>query len=77
MDILGRSLHNLVAVASLLVLMLLSACTGQQNYRTGQDWQRSECSKISNTQERSRCMAVADMSYEEYTRQHETSQGAK
>lgn len=49
----------------------LQACSSQQVYAAGQGWQRNECFKISDTQERSRCLASASTSYDEYKRQAE------
>ena len=49
----------------------LQACSSQQAYGVGQAWQRSECFKISDAQERSRCLASASTSYDDYKRQAE------
>jgi len=38
-------------------------------YGAGQGWQRQECIKINDMQERNRCMASVSMSYDEYKRQ--------
>ena len=55
----------------------LSGCSSQQIYNTGQAWQRNECSKIADAQERNRCMASTNTSYEDYKRQTEEVKGAK
>jgi hypothetical protein len=47
----------------------LAACSGQQTYGIGQAWQRNQCFKIDDAQERSRCLESADTSYEQYRRQ--------
>ena len=52
-------------------LCLIGACSTQQVYNTGQAWQRNECNKIIDTQERSRCQSSTSTSYEEYQRQAE------
>jgi hypothetical protein len=52
---------------------LLCACTAQQLYGAGQAWQKQECSKIVETQERGRCMASNSNTYEEYRRQAEAT----
>ena len=48
---------------------LVTACSSQQTYATGQTWQRNECNKIIDTQERQRCLARANDSYETYQKQ--------
>ena len=68
------------ARAFLLVLPLvitLAGCSSQQLYRVGQGWQRNECFKIADHQERSRCLASASTSYEEYQKESKSSSEAK
>jgi hypothetical protein len=48
-----------------------TACSSPQAYGTGQAWQRNECNKIIDAQERQRCMANANVSYETYQRQQD------
>ena len=48
---------------------LTTACSSQQTYATGQTWQRNECNKIIDMQERQRCLARANDSYETYQKQ--------
>lgn len=55
----------------LLTPLVLSACASPLLYNTGQAWQRDQCQRIQDFQERSRCMARAGMSPEEYQRQTE------
>lgn len=55
----------------------LPACSSQALYGTGQAWQRQECNKIVDSQERGRCMASASTSYDEYKRQSEAAKGTK
>ena len=47
------------------------ACSSQQLYASGQAQQRNECDKLVDFQERQRCMARANTSYETYQRQTE------
>jgi hypothetical protein len=47
----------------------LGACSSQQAYGAAQAWQRNECFKINDAQERSRCLASTSTSYEDYKRQ--------
>jgi hypothetical protein len=61
----------------LLSIACLSGCSSQQLYGVGQGWQRNECNRIIDLQERNRCMASANASYEEYRRQSEAADGAK
>jgi hypothetical protein len=53
----------------LLAATLLPACSSQQAYGAGQAWQRQECNKLPDAAERSRCMASASTSFEDYQRQ--------
>lgn len=70
---LGKEPKLRIAVVSLVLLAAsgVPACSSQQAYAAGQAWQRSECSKISDSQDRSRCLAAASTSYEDYRRQVE------
>ena len=56
-------------VLALLAAALATGCSSQQTYATGQAWQRYECNKIIDMQERQRCVARANDSYETYQRQ--------
>ena len=48
------------------VLVLLTACGVRQGYASAQSWQRNQCSKIVDAQERIRCMRETDTSYDQY-----------
>ncbi len=61
-----RLTHLLTAI---LVCLLGAACSSQQTYATGQTWQRNECNKIIDMQERQRCVAKANDSYDTYQKQ--------
>ena len=63
--------------SALFILPCLSACSSQQLYGAGQAWQRNECNKIIDSQERNRCMASTNTSYEDYKRQADEARGAK
>jgi hypothetical protein len=56
-------------VYSLIMLMLITGCSSQQAYSTGQAYQREQCNKINDNNERARCMEDANKSQEEYQRQ--------
>ena len=45
---------------------LLAACSSQQLYATGQEWQKNECRKIPDAAERQRCLGSNSRSYEDY-----------
>ena len=67
----------MVAVGKLALLLLLvgagQGCSTQQAYSAGQAWQRQECNKIQDAQERGRCMGSTQTSYEDYKRQSEAA----
>jgi hypothetical protein len=48
---------------------LTTACTSPVAYGAGQQMQRNECNKLVDMQDRQRCMARANTSYEDYKRQ--------
>lgn len=62
---------------AVLLATTLHGCSSQQLYAAGQSWQRVECNKIVDSQERSRCMASASHSYEEYKRESESNRAGK
>ena len=47
----------------------LSACSTQLAYNTAQAWQRQECIKMPDLQQRQRCLDSNATSYENYRRQ--------
>ena len=59
-------------VAMYLALAMLPACSTQQMYNTTQAWQRKQCYKVEDAQERNRCLSSADGSFEDYQKQSET-----
>ena len=54
--------HFLI-LASLTLAALLAGCAPGQFYASGQDWQRNECNKLLDSQERGRCLKNAGTSY--------------
>ncbi len=52
---------------------VLPACSSQQLfgslYSSAQNWQRDQCVRIADHQERERCMASTSKTYEEYKAQ--------
>jgi hypothetical protein len=53
----------------LLAALSLCACSSQQAYSAGQSWQRNECGKIIDSQERDRCLERTSTSYDTYKQQ--------
>jgi hypothetical protein len=66
-------MRSCIIVLIFAVLFSSAACSNQQVYGIGQAWQRNECFKIDDAQERSRCLETADTPYYEYRRQTETA----
>ncbi|WP_041376824.1 hypothetical protein [Polaromonas naphthalenivorans] len=60
-----------ILFASLALAGLLGGCSSEQFYASGQNWQRNECNKLLDAQERGRCMKSASTSYETYRQQAE------
>ncbi|QQB32341.1 hypothetical protein I6I07_16750 [Achromobacter deleyi] len=62
-------------LACVAAATLTSACSSRQAYDSGQAWQRNECGRIADTQERQRCMGSASStSYDSYQRQRQDIQ---
>lgn len=51
------------------VVVGAQGCTSQQLYGSGQLWQKQECNKIIESQQRARCMQSAARSYDDYQRE--------
>jgi len=58
-----------LALPLVALLSTLGACSSQQLYGVGQAWQRNECFKINDQQQRSRCLSSTSTSYEQYKRE--------
>lgn len=52
---------------------LFGGCSSQQLYGAGQQWQRTECNKLNDRDERTRCERSAATSYESYKSQAEAA----
>lgn len=53
---------------ALAISLAATGCTSKQVYDTGQGWQRRECNKIVDQNERNRCMNDVNTTYEDYKR---------
>jgi hypothetical protein len=74
-DAAARSRCNpALAYAVIVALLAGSACTSQQLYQTGQEWQRNQCNELPDNAERERCLGQANTRYEDYKRQTEKGQ---
>lgn len=72
MRLYGRSaLRAPLSLIILVLAMLVSACTSQQVYDSGQGWRRNECNRLMDHDERARCMETATMPYDIYKQQVE------
>ena len=67
-----RSTQKRICVSFYFALALLPACSTQQLFQTTQAWQRNQCYKLEDAQERNRCLASADGSFDDYQKQSET-----
>lgn len=47
----------------------LTGCTAQQLYSSAQSWQRNECFKLIDADQRDQCVAQTWMPYDQYERQ--------
>ncbi|MBI4999060.1 MAG: hypothetical protein HZC22_19595 [Rhodocyclales bacterium] len=52
-----------------IVFSALPGCSSQQMYESGKGYQRSQCERLPDMGERQRCLAKANMSYEEYRKE--------
>jgi hypothetical protein len=57
---------RVAGLAALVAATLLGACSAQQLYATGREWQKNECRKIPDAAERQRCLESNARSYEDY-----------
>ena len=64
------SFSKLCALACLGALA--AGCSTQMAYNSGQGWQRQQCFKIDDPQQRQRCLKSASTSYEDYQREVNT-----
>ena len=62
-------MKTFLLLASLALAGFLSGCSSADAYTSGQDWQRHECNKLPDAQERGRCLKTASTSYDTYQQQ--------
>lgn len=62
-------MKNLIILVNLIVFSALYGCTSEQIYSTGQNWQRNECNKLADSQDRERCIKQTSTSYDTYQRE--------
>lgn len=53
-------------LTTLTLLWCLGGCSSQQLYATGQGWQKQECQKLLEREQRMRCEQSAATSFERY-----------
>ncbi|HLL09647.1 MAG TPA: hypothetical protein VK570_01205 [Rubrivivax sp.] len=63
------------AVGLLAATLSLLGCTSQELWRSGQQWQKQECSRLKDIEERKRCERSAATSFEQF--QAESAANAK
>ena len=64
----GFALVATVAAGMLGGCSSTCGCAAQRLYDTGQAWQRNECNRLADAEQRARCMAGTEMRYDEYRR---------
>ncbi len=52
-----------------VALLAGSGCTSEQLYNSAQGWQKNECNRIVDMNERARCLQNAGPSYDEHKKQ--------
>jgi len=60
---------NALRISPALVALLLTACSSQQLYTTGQQYQRNQCQQLPNQADRERCLDKAGSTYDDYRRE--------
>ena len=58
---------------ALVAPVIFGGCSAQQLYGAGQAWQKSECLKIIDAQDRSRCLSSTATSFEQYKRERDAA----
>lgn len=56
-------------ITAAFIALLLTACSSQQLYTTGQNYQRNQCQQLPNQSDRERCLERAGGSYDGYQRE--------
>lgn len=59
------------------LVLLLTACSTEQAYYVGQQWQGSQCSQLVDRQDYDACMRRNSGSYDSYRKEHDQFQNAK
>ena len=70
------SVYRAVVVIIILATGLVG-CTSQQLYAAGQASQRTECNRLLDTQDRQKCTAQANTSFESYQQQSNQAKQSK
>jgi outer membrane biogenesis lipoprotein LolB len=60
---------NALRILPALIVLLLTACSSQQLYTTGQQYQRNQCQQLPNQVDRERCLDKAGSTYNDYRRE--------
>ena len=61
-----RRPDGLLALAALILVSFVAACTSEQMYNSAHGWRQNQCSKILDKAQNDRCMAQADAPYGSY-----------
>ena len=67
-----RARRCVIAVA----VLVLGGCSAEQVYGSGQAWQRHQCERLADTEQRDRCIAGTDLTYPQYQTQRRSAVGA-
>lgn len=67
-------MRRIAIVSSTFAMLALAACTGPQLYGTGQAWQRQQCDRLPDAQDRARCLERASVPQDVYQRDREAAQ---
>lgn len=62
-------MYQRILTLGVLGLLMLSGCSSQAWYAAGQSYQRNQCLKIPNADERERCLDKANTDYNTYTKE--------
>lgn len=68
--------YHRAAAALALSMIPLAGCSTQYAYGVGQEWQRQQCQKLQDLDERRRCEKSTATSYERYQQEAQASKGA-
>ncbi|WP_295623535.1 hypothetical protein [uncultured Nitrosomonas sp.] len=66
-----------IGIVSMTFAIGLAGCSTQQLYTTGQSWQRNECNRLMDHQDRDHCLSSTSTSYETYKKQSGTGSDPK